>query len=230
LPPDSSPKESKPLGKRIAFFLATRFGHWLARLACRWARVEIVNAEPVQELERKGEPVLYALWHGRMLVPVWWHRGTGLVAMVSQHEDGEMVSQLVARMGYRTVRGSSTRGGSAAARQLVAAIRNGTVAAMICDGPRGPAFEMKIGTPWIAAMARAWVVPITWAGNRVWRFGSWDRFQVPQPFSRAVVLLDDPLPPVEKETAAVEEFRLLLERRMNDLVERAEKHVRGYAG
>jgi lysophospholipid acyltransferase (LPLAT)-like uncharacterized protein len=188
-----------------------------------------VNAEPTRELERKGLPVLYALWHGRMLVPVWWHRGTGAVAMVSRHEDGEMVSQLIARMGYRTVRGSSTRGGSAAARELVAAIRNGTVAAMICDGPRGPAMEMKTGTPWIAAMAEAWVVPITWAGNRVWRFGSWDRFQVPQPFSRAVVLLDDPLPPVKKDPAAIGEFRMLLERRMNDLVERAEKHARGHA-
>jgi len=137
-----------------------------------------------------------------------------------------MVSRLIARMGYSTVRGSSTRGGSAAARQMVAVIRKGTVAAMISDGPRGPAMEMKIGTPWIAAMAEAWVVPVTWAGNNVWEFSSWDRFQVPKPLSKAVILLDVPLPPVKKETAAIEEFRILLEERMNKLVERAEKMVR----
>ncbi|MFH1009947.1 MAG: lysophospholipid acyltransferase family protein [bacterium] len=211
------------LGKRILFFLATRFGHLLARLVCRLARVEIVNAAPVQDLESRGAPVLYALWHGRMLVPVWWHRGTRSIAMVSRHEDGEMVSQLIARMGYKTVRGSSTRGGGSAARQMVAALRKGAVAAMICDGPRGPAMKMKIGTPWIAAMGGAWVVPITWAGNRVWRFRSWDSFQVPKPFSRAVVLLGDPLAPVEKETSAIEQFRVLFERRMNELVQKAEE-------
>lgn len=148
------------------------------------------------------------------------------MAMVSRHADGEMVSRLIACMGYRTVRGSSTRGGSAATRQMVVAIRKGAVAAMICDGPRGPAMQMKIGTPWIATMAGARVVPITWAGSRVWRFGSWDRFQVPKPFSRVVIVLDDPLPPVRKETAAIEEFRVLLEQRMNELVDRAEKQVK----
>lgn len=185
-----------------------------------------MNAEPVRELERKGVPVLYALWHGRMLLPVWWHRGTGSVAMVSRHEDGEMVSQLIARMGYQTVRGSSTRGGSSAARQMVAALRKGAIAAMIGDGPRGPAMEMKIGTPWIAAMAGAWTIPITWAGDRVWRFKSWDRFQVPKPFSKAVVLIGDPLPPIEKKVEAIEAFRVTLEQKMNELVLKAEEQVR----
>jgi lysophospholipid acyltransferase (LPLAT)-like uncharacterized protein len=218
--------KKKTLPKRILFFLATRYGHMLARLVCRWARVSIVNAEPVRELEKKGEPVLYALWHGRMLCPVWWHRGTGLVAMVSQHEDGEMVSQLVAHMGYKTIRGSSTRGGSAAARHMVAAIRKGTVAAMICDGPRGPARTMKIGTPWIAAVSGAWTIPITWAGNRVWTFNSWDAFQVPKPFSKALILIGEPIPPIEKNNEAIETFRLSLEQTMNQLVEQAEAQVK----
>ena len=188
-----------------------------------------MNAEPVQELERKGVPVLYVLWHGRMLLPVWWHRRTGSVVMVSRHEDGEMVSQLIAHMGYKTVRGSSTRGGGAAARQMVAAIRKGTVAAMVCDGPRGPAMEMKIGTPWIAAMAGAWTIPITWAGDRVWRLKSWDRFQVPKPFSRAVVSIGDPLPPIEKKVEAIEAFRVVLEQKMKELVLKAEEQVRRQA-
>ncbi len=149
-----------------------------------------------------------------------------MVAMVSQHEDGEMVSQLVAHMGFKTVRGSSTRGGSAAARQMVAAIRKGVIAAMICDGPRGPAMEMKIGTPWIAAVSGAWVVPITWAGNRVWKINSWDSFQVPKPFSKALILLGEPLPPIEKSGEAIEAFRALLEQKMNQLVERAEEQVK----
>jgi lysophospholipid acyltransferase (LPLAT)-like uncharacterized protein len=227
LPQDSSlPEKKAKLRKRILFFLAARFGHLLARLACRWARIEVVNDAPVRELERQEKPVLYALWHGRMLVPVWWHRGTDSVAMVSRHEDGEMVSQLIARMGYKTVRGSSTRGGGEAARQLVALLRKGVSGAMIGDGPQGPPMKMKIGTAWIAAMAGAWTVPITWEGNRVWRFHSWDSFQVPKPFSRVVLLVGDPLPPIEKETSAMEQFRILLERQMNDLVQKAEELVR----
>jgi lysophospholipid acyltransferase (LPLAT)-like uncharacterized protein len=218
--------KKKTLSKRILFFLVTRFGHLVARFVCRWARVTIANTESVRELERKGEPILYALWHGRMLCPVWWYRGTGLVAMISQHEDGEMVTQLVAHMGFKTVRGSSTRGGSAAARQMVAAIRKGTIAAMICDGPVGPPMKMKIGTPWIAAVSGAWVVPITWAGNRVWKFNSWDSFQIPKPFSKALVLLGEPLPPIEKSSEAIEAFRALLEQKMNQLVEQAEEQVK----
>ena len=97
---------------------------------------------------------------------------------------------------------------------------------MIGDGPRGPAMEMKIGTPWIAAMAGAWTIPITWAGDRVWRFKSWDRFQVPKPFSKAVVLIGDPLPPIEKKVEAIEAFRVTLEQKMNELVLKAEEQVR----
>ncbi len=148
------------------------------------------------------------------------------MAMISQHEDGEMVSQLVMHMGFKTVRGSSTRGGSAAARQMVAAIRKGTIAAMICDGPVGPPMKMKIGTPWIAAVSGAWVVPITWAGNRVWKFNSWDSFQIPKPFSKALILLGEPLPPIEKNGEAIEAFRVLLEQKMNQLVEKAEEQVK----
>lgn len=147
--------------------------------------------------------------------------------MVSQHADGEMVSQLIAHMKYKTVRGSSTRGGSAATRQLVRAMRKGTTAAMICDGPKGPPMKVKTGTPWIAAMAGAWVIPITWAGDRVWRFNSWDSFQVPKPFSRAVILLGDPLPPIEKKSEAIEPFRILLEERLNELTEQAEEQLKG---
>jgi lysophospholipid acyltransferase (LPLAT)-like uncharacterized protein len=90
--------------------------------------------------------------------------------------------------------------------------------------------KVKIGTPWIAAMAGAWTVPITWAGNRVWRFRSWDSFQVPKPFSRTLVLIGDPLPPIEKTTEAMESFRISLEKKMNELVQKAEEQVRGHAG
>ncbi|HEY3296921.1 MAG TPA: lysophospholipid acyltransferase family protein [bacterium] len=171
-----------------------------------------------------GAPLLLIVWHGRMIVPVWQMRRRGIVAMVSRHQDGEMVSRLVERLGYRTVRGSSTRGGTAAALELLDDMRVGKTGAMICDGPRGPIYKMKPGTAFLAKEARATVIPVAFSAERKWQFRSWDRFQVPKPFSRVHLVWGEPIPP-SAANAAVEELTSKLESVLTELTVRVDSMV-----
>lgn len=148
-------------------------------------------------------------WHGRMMVPVMHSRGRHIAAMISQHSDGEIVARLVQRLGYDTVRGSSTRGGTGAALELLDRVKNGQTAAMICDGPRGPIYTMKPGAPFLALQSRAAVIPTTFAAERAWVLGSWDRFQIPKPFARVHLLFGDPIPFPGEETSLKEYTRTL---------------------
>ena len=178
--------------------------------------------EILEQTISSGTPLLLIVWHGRMIVPVWQMRRRGIVAMVSRHQDGEMVSRLVEQLGYRTVRGSSTRGGTAAALELLEDMRAGKIGAMICDGPRGPIYEMKPGTAFLAREANATIIPVAFAARRKWQFHSWDRFQVPKPFSRVHLIWGDPIPPAAA-SETVEDLTLRLEGILNELTARADE-------
>jgi lysophospholipid acyltransferase (LPLAT)-like uncharacterized protein len=145
-----------------------------------------------------------------------------MVSMVSQHRDGELVSRMVNRMGYETVRGSSTRGGAEAALDMLERIRKGQPGAMICDGPRGPIYKMKPGTPFLAIQAQAPIVPVSAAASSRWIFSSWDRFQVPKPFARVHIIYGDPISP-PRSLDHLKEFTRSLEAALNDVMERADK-------
>lgn len=155
------------------------------------------------------------------MIPVWYMRRRGLVSMISRHADGETVARVVERLGYETVRGSSTRGGTAAALGILEKIRAGRIAAMICDGPRGPLYKMKPGPAFLAREARATVVPVTGAARRAWVFRSWDRFQVPKPFTRVYMVWGDPIPPPSPSTD-LRAFSRRLETALNDLTAQAD--------
>ena len=165
---------------------------------------------------------MYILWHGRMMAPVWHRRRLNIVAMISQHRDGELVARMVQRLGYETVRGSSTRGGTQAALELLDRLRHGQPAAMICDGPRGPIYKMKPGTPFLAIEAQAAVIPTTSAASSCWTFKSWDRFLVPKPFAKVYILFGDPVPPPDPHTS-LKDFTRTLEHVLNDVTARADE-------
>jgi lysophospholipid acyltransferase (LPLAT)-like uncharacterized protein len=184
--------------------------------------VTVIGGENLERAMASQDPLLLITWHGRMMVPVWHMRRRGIVAMISRHSDGEMVSRLVEKLGYRTVRGSSTRGGTQATLEMLEEMRDGRVAAMICDGPKGPIYKMKPGAPFLAKESGASIISATFAARRAWVFHSWDRFQVPKPFSRVYLLWGDPLPP-PSESTDVEHLARTLEANLNDLTAQADQ-------
>lgn len=141
-----------------------------------------------------GERVLYAFWHGSQFPLVFTHRQQGFKVLVSRSRDGAIVASLLHSMGYGTVRGSSSRGGTQAVSDLCAALQL-TSCAITPDGPRGPRELPKKGLFTVAERAD---VPVKTLGAAAWpalRLSSWDRFLVPLPFSRVAVAEGVPIPP-----------------------------------
>jgi lysophospholipid acyltransferase (LPLAT)-like uncharacterized protein len=172
----------------------------------------------------RGEPTVFVLWHGRLLPPTYHHRGQGVVTLISQHRDGEYITRVVDRWGYITVRGSSSRGGLHALRELLRHLRAGRSLAITPDGPRGPREKLKLGPLIAAQRAGAPVIPTASAANRAWFFGGWDRFLIPRPFARLQIVYGEPvMVPADADEAALERIATDIEGRMAALTARAEE-------
>ena len=175
--------------------------------------------ESYRRLAEANTPVIFALWHGRLLPCTYHHRNQGIVTLISQHRDGEYIARVVQQWGYTAVRGSSTRGGSPAFRQLVRHLRAGHSLAITPDGPQGPRERMKPGPLLLAQLSGAPIIPATGGASRAWWFGGWDRFLVPQPFARIRIAYGEPLHvPRDADSTQIADLQAELELRLGALM------------
>lgn len=189
----------------------------------RTTRTRTRGDEHFQRFWREGRPVVFTLWHGRLLPATYHHRGQGVVTLVSQHRDGEYITRVVRRWGYTAVRGSSTRGGLEALRDLIRHVKAGRSLAITPDGPRGPFEVMKPGPLLIAQRTGAPVIPVATSADRRWFFGSWDRFLVPKPFARLQIEYGEPVfVPRGATEEALAEIALDVQARIGELKRRVE--------
>ncbi len=133
------------------------------------------------------EASVYAFWHRSLLACAWRFRNHGIAILISESFDGELISRTVARLGFRPIRGSSSRGGAAGLRNMERAYDEGLHCAFTADGPRGPAMVAKPGAAQLAARVGATVGTFYVLPERAWELRSWDRFLIPKPFSRVLV-------------------------------------------
>ena len=138
-------------------------------------------------------PVIYAVWHGRILLLPYLYGRRGLHALASRSRDGELVARWIRRFGLAPVRGSSTRGGGEALRVLTRALRDGGEVVVVPDGPRGPREVLKPGVIALARLSGVPIVPAAVGASREWRLRSWDEFRIPRPFARCVVRFGEPI-------------------------------------
>ena len=143
----------------------------------------------------RGRGILYAFWHGVQLPLIYTHRNMGIRIMISRSRDGTLVSSVCEKMGFSPVRGSSSRGGVSAARELVRSLAEGLPGAITPDGPAGPAGTAKPGVSLIPSRSRAPVVPYGVGAFPAVRLNSWDRFMIPLPFATLAVAEGRPVPP-----------------------------------
>ena len=142
-----------------------------------------------------SKTALYALWHNAQLPLIYTHREMNLRLLISRSRDGELVSDMCERMGFQTVRGSSSKGGASAARELVNVLAGGNSVAITPDGPRGPANKVKKGISLIPRRANVPVIPYGVSAFPVVRLNSWDRFMIPLPFAKLVISEGKPVMP-----------------------------------
>jgi lysophospholipid acyltransferase (LPLAT)-like uncharacterized protein len=165
-----------------------RAGTLLIRLIAMTWRVRRVNDEPVRALRASGQRVIFTLWHGELLPLLWDHREQGIAVVISEHRDGEIIAQIAERLGYATVRGSTSRGGGRALIGLMRTIQAGRDGAVTPDGPRGPAHVFAAGAAIAAQRTGAPLVMVRASASRAWHLKSWDRFLVPKPFATVRVI------------------------------------------
>jgi len=134
-----------------------------------------------------------AFWHGRILPATIYFRNRGIVVITSRSGDGEWIARIIERFGYGTARGSATRGGSRAMAEMSECLLNGIDAAFTIDGPRGPAYQVKPGAVTLARHTGQPILAIHDAVARYWELPSWDRLQIPKPFTRAAIFIAEPI-------------------------------------
>jgi len=187
----------------------------LIRTYCRTFRLTIEHEHAWLEYLQNGGVVILCTWHQQFFAVIhYFHKyrtyHPGL--MISQSKDGDMIANVAARSGWYPVRGSSSRGGSNAFRQMVQHLKETRLAAHIVDGPRGPAGIVKPGVIRLAHAAGAVIVPFYVSADQAWYFKSWDRFFLPKPFAHVTLRFGDMMTLDEIERKEdVEKYRLHLE-------------------
>ena len=176
--------------------LPSPFSSVLTLGVCLWSatlRYTRVGFEPFQAVRQQG-PMVFSLWHDELFAPCYLHRKEGVIAVVSQSRDGEILAQVLQRLGYHLARGSSSRGGLRAVRQALDLLqKTGNDVVLTVDGPKGPRHVAKEGAVYLAHRARAPLVPIRVAVSRAKRFNrAWDRFQLPLPGARCEIRYGQP--------------------------------------
>jgi len=168
-----------------------------------------------------------AFWHGRILPATYYFRRRGIVVITSENFDGEWIARIIERFGFGTARGSSSRGGLKAMLKLVRDMEQGRPAGFTLDGPRGPARVAQPGAIWLARATGNPVLPFHLEASSHWTTGSWDRTQIPKPFSTVALVIGEPLDvPAEATDEQLESVRRELEERLRALEHRALAMVR----
>ena len=187
----------------ILLALSSLVPPWLATL-----RVLRVGRKRVEALRQSGSPILYAVWHRDCVLLLRGHQHDQVTVLVSQSEDGALLSSLLRRYQYEVVRGSSSRGGISGWLGLRRALKRGRIPTFAVDGPRGPAESVAPGVVALARTTGAMIVPIAASSWRARRLGTWDRTRIPWPGSRAVIVYGRPVSVQSTADLQVEAGRL----------------------
>ena len=165
---------------------------------------------------------IYAIWHENLLYPVHLFRNANVCYLISQHADGQILAEMARQFGVRLIRGSSTRGGEGALRQMIEAMREHHIG-ITPDGPQGPRRIVQPGLVFLASQTGHSIVPTGLAYRRAWRLSSWDRMAVPWPCTQATFVTGEPVSvPYGINRPALNEYRAIVQRGMDKVTALAE--------
>ena len=187
-------------------------------------RFEVDGEDPRDNIKRAKKVPIFAIWHDRIFASTYFMRGEGIVVLTSKSFDGEYIARFLTDLGFGTVRGSSSRGGVRGLVEMIRLIKAGLPMAFTVDGPRGPRYQAKSGPLMLAKKTGNPIVPFVTECDRIWRVNSWDKLQIPKPFSRARVIFAEPVwvePDADED--GVEVKRAELQAKLDALVARGKE-------
>lgn len=190
-------------------------------------RIRERHFERVRQLHRENQTIIFLLWHENMMPLLYANKYRKAHVLVSRHFDGEIISRILNAVGFRTVRGSSTRGGFEAFLGMKKVLDRYDVA-VTPDGPRGPRRKVKLGALKLASETGTALMPVGVACSRFKRLGSWDRFLLVLPFSKCEIVYGEPYQvPPQAATLKLRPHAQKLEQLLNQMDEAAQKWLNG---
>jgi lysophospholipid acyltransferase (LPLAT)-like uncharacterized protein len=166
---------------------------WAIRFIGATIRFDSRGMEHFDEVAAAGRVPIYTFWHDRIFSGTYFFRRRGIVIMTSQSFDGEYIARFIQKFGYGAIRGSSTRGGVRALVEMIRAMRRDLPVGFSVDGPKGPRYEVKAGPVLLAQKTGNPMVPFVLQPRSFWTLNSWDRMQIPRPFTRCLVSVAKPV-------------------------------------
>ena len=181
------------LKQRVLIRAADWAFYILIKLIGATVRFETQGKEHLDAIENAGNVPIYAVWHDRIFLGTYYLRRSRIVFLTSQSFDGEYIARFLQRFGYGAIRGSSTRGGARGLVEMIRGMRQGLSMGFTVDGPKGPRHEAKPGALLLAKKTGNPVLPFILQPRRFWTLNSWDKLQIPRPFTRAVFIYGNPI-------------------------------------
>ncbi len=167
------------------------FLYYLIRAYSSTFRLRVENEKPwIEYMKNGGGRVLLCCWHQQFFSAIKHFKTYAAYKpslMISKSNDGDIIARIAEKTGWHTVRGSSSKNGSRALKEMVDCLIQTGLAGHILDGPQGPAGIVKAGVISLASSAGAVVVPFYTSADRAWYFNSWDHFMLPKPFARVTL-------------------------------------------
>jgi lysophospholipid acyltransferase (LPLAT)-like uncharacterized protein len=187
--------------------------------------MEVIHPEIPRSFWEEAIPFIMAFWHGRLLMMPYSYEGKKVGFLASPHRDGQVVGKALKQFGFHMILGSTTRKGFSAFKNMIKSLQDGFDIAVTPDGPRGPCYQAHIGVIELARITGKSVIPISFNASKKIVFRTWDRFVLPYPFSRGVFIWGEPIHvDPQGDRTHLEEKRRLLEKRLNELTEQADRY------
>jgi lysophospholipid acyltransferase (LPLAT)-like uncharacterized protein len=209
--------------RRVRPIVLSRFAFWLVRFLGSTWRIQVHGYEPIAELE--GGRIMCG-WHGRSTIASVYFRNKGFWVIISKSKDGDIQTHVFEKLGFNVIRGSTGRGGERALIESIRELRKGAVMAITPDGPRGPSKVVQGGIMLMAKKSGAWLVPCGVSARPRVMAKSWDRYMVPTPFAKCLMIFGAPMRvPADATDEQIEQIRLQFEAAITKLEEEAERQM-----
>ena len=223
------PESSLTSRDRLKARVIATLGYPVVSALCRTLTYRIEGGAHFDAIVTSGRQPILALWHGRIVAGLHYFRDRDVVVITSRNFDGEWIAGILRRFGFGTARGSTSRGAARALVQLRRELGARHAVAFTVDGPRGPARVAQPGAVWLAGATGHPVLPFHIEAKRFWEASSWDRTQIPRPFTTVALAIGPPLNVPDTSDGTVEQKRQELEQSLAALERRARAMLAGAA-
>jgi len=178
--------------QRVLIRLADIAFYFCIRTIGSTVKFVVEGAEHLEAATAKDEMPIYVFWHDDIFLSAYYWRKSGIIVMTSQSFDGEYIARFIKRLGFGSIRGSSSRGGARALVDMIKTMRLGHPMAFTIDGPRGPRHIAKAGPILLAKKTGNQIVPFIIEPQKYWTVNSWDKLKIPKPFTTARLIVAEP--------------------------------------